>query len=135
MTVRGDVASNVSANYPSHTNASKTFFSSKYSLRYSDTARAFASVTVSDNSEKFRFRRLPSVAAIKDSPIPRERYSGSTQTCVTWPTSLRTREHRISPIRLLALRSRATNDDSASNTPHPGKRTMLFRKRSDPLSV
>ena len=38
-------------------------------------------------------------------------------------------------MRFFAFRSSATKDDSASNTPHPGKRTMLLRKRNDPLSV
>ena len=29
----------------------------------------------------------------------------------------------------------ATNEESTSKTPHPGKRTMLFRKRSEPALV
>ena len=99
------------------------------------TARALASVTVRESKEKFRWRRFATVAAINNSPNPRERYSGKTHTWVTCPTSWRTREHKISPTRLRARLCTTTKDPSGSNVPHPGKRTILFRKRRDPLRV
>src|SRR6202158_49945 len=121
--------------YPSHTKASNTQVDSKPMRLYSAIARSLALVTVSEMKWNPRPRRFFVDAASRASPRPAERYSGSTQTWVMWPTSRRTCEQRMRPISLRVGRARTTKDAWGSKVPHPGKRTMLLRKRSEPVRV
>src|SRR5690349_9550336 len=120
---------------PSQTKASNLRCVSNPSLRYKPTAPTFASVTVRLRAANFRVRSSCVQRPISDSPIFLSRCSGRTQTWVMWPTSSRTREHSSRPaIDRVGLCS-ATNEALPSNTPQPGKRTILFRNRSEPFRL
>src|SRR5260370_36489905 len=73
--------------YDSQTNASKRRRTSKPSRRYRSTAFTLASLTVRLRAEKWRRRSSRTQSAINDSPLPRPRSSGRTQTSAPWHTS------------------------------------------------
>src|ERR1700687_24586 len=75
--------------YPSHTKASNTQVDSNPIGLYSAIARSLALVTVSEMTCTPRPRRFFVDAPRRASPRQAERYSGSTQPWVMWPTSRR----------------------------------------------
>src|SRR5664280_3413787 len=121
-------------NCGSSTIASKRCRSVKPNRSYSLTASSLPSVTVSVMASKPASRRLFALRSSSPRPSPRPRYACATHNCVMCATFAPTREQSTMPTSALLRRSRSIQEKLASKMPHPGKRTMLCRNRSDPCS-